>query len=356
MKLISNNPDLPIVGEVWIFVDSRIFGGIESHILELAKGILAFGHAVRIVLPTEYTPQAQLVEKAQAANIPTSYLPQISGVPSNTIAIKHLTSAVAHHQPSVLHTHGYKASILARTAKLLTRTFPRLVSTYHAGESSSGKLWLYDGLDRCSGYLSDHCFAVSKSIQDKVLCPSQLLNNFVALPSMNNHYQEISFVGRLSHEKGADQFIELAKACPDYRFSIYGDGPERQNLETTAPENVIFHGHQTDMNAVWENISVLIISSRFEGLPMAALEAMARGIVVISLKVGRLPDIIQSGNNGFIADDVPALALNLQYWMTMEKSQQERIRKNARQTIVEQFSTESVIPVLLTQYQIEMDN
>lgn len=106
MKLISNNPDLPIVGEVWIFVDSRIFGGIESHILELAKGILAFGHAVRIVLPTEYTPQAQLVEKAQAANIPTSYLPQISGVPSNTIAIKHLTSAVAHHQPSVLHTHA----------------------------------------------------------------------------------------------------------------------------------------------------------------------------------------------------------------------------------------------------------
>lgn len=89
---------------------------------------------------------------------------------------------------------------------------------------------------------------------------------------------------------------------------------------------------------------------------MAALEAMARGIVVISLKVGRLPDIIQSGNNGFIADDVPALALNLQYWMAMEKSQQERIRKNARQTIVEQFSTESVIPVLLTQYQIEMDN
>lgn len=42
--------------------------------------------------------------------------------------------------------------------------------------------------------------------------------------------------------------------------------------------------------------------------------------------------------------------------MTMEKSQQEYIRKNARQTIIEQFSTESVIPVLLMQYQIEMDN
>ncbi len=77
---------------------------------------------------------------------------------------------------------------------------------------------------------------------------------------------------------------------------------------------------------------------------MAALEAMARGIVVISLKVGRLPDIIQTGNNGFIADDVPALALNLQHWMAMEKSQQERIRKNARQTIVEQSQQRALFP------------
>ncbi|NMV26297.1 glycosyltransferase, partial [Vibrio parahaemolyticus] len=108
----------------------------------------------------------------------------------------HLTSAVANHQPSVVHSHGYKASILSRCAKLLTRTFPRLISTYHAGESSSGKLWLYDWLDRSSGSLSDHCFAVSPSIQRKVFCSSGLLNNFVSIPNSQLNYQEIAFVGR----------------------------------------------------------------------------------------------------------------------------------------------------------------
>lgn len=66
---------------------------------------------------------------------------------------------------------------------------------------------------------------------------------------------------------------------------------------------------------------------------MAALEAMARGIVVISLKVGRLPDVIQTGNNGFIADDVPALALNLQHWMAMEKSNKnESVKTHAKRS------------------------
>ncbi len=39
MKLISNNLDKPAIGEIWILLDSRLFGGIESHVIELARGI-----------------------------------------------------------------------------------------------------------------------------------------------------------------------------------------------------------------------------------------------------------------------------------------------------------------------------
>lgn len=249
-----------------------------------------------------------------------------------------------------------KRRFLSRCAKLLTRTFPRLISTYHAGESSSGKLWLYDWLDRSSGSLSDHCFAVSPSIQRKVFCSSELLNNFVSIPNSQLNYQEIAFVGRLSQEKGADQFIEVARLCPTLQFSVYGDGPEKESLNQTAPSNVTFLGHQTDMEGVWENISVLIISSRYEGLPMAALEAMSRGIAVMSLRVGRLPDIIQTGKNGFIVEDIPSLAKCLHDWMSIGEAQQSLIRQNARQTIIDDFSAQSVIPVLLQKYQIETDH
>ncbi|MFG6245293.1 glycosyltransferase [Vibrio diabolicus] len=294
MKLISNNLEKPDVGEIWIFLDSRLFGGIESHVIELARGLMTFGHKARVVLTTEYSPPAQIVEKAEESTIPVSYLNHLSGEPHKTLKIKHLTSAVANHQPSVIHSHGYKASILARCAKLLTRTFPRLISTYHAGESSSGKLWLYDWLDRSSGYLSNHCFSVSPSIQRKVIFPSELLNNFVSIPDRNLNYQEIAFVGRLSKEKGADQFIEVAKLCPTLHFSVYGDGR-------------------------------------------------------------RLPDIIQTGENGFIVNDIPSLAQCLKHWMSLDEAQQSLIRQNARQTIIDDFSAQSVIPVLLRKYQIETE-
>ncbi|MCV5888468.1 hypothetical protein OFN71_35200, partial [Escherichia coli] len=67
----------------------------------------------------------------------------------------------------------------------------------------------------------------------------------------------------------------------------------------------------------------------------------------MSLRVGRLPDIIQTGENGFIVDDVPSFAQCLKHWMSLDEAQQSLIRQSARQTIIDDFSAQSVIPVLL---------
>ncbi|EKO3833291.1 glycosyltransferase family 4 protein [Vibrio harveyi] len=355
MKLISNNLEIPVVGEVWILLDSRIYGGIESHVVELATGLQSFHVNVRVVLVVEYDPPAPLIDKLNQAQIPVSCLWHLcpKSERSKTIPVKQITGAVAEHQPSVIHTHGYKAALLARSAKLFTRTFPRLISTYHAGETPTGKVWVYDWMDRYSARLSDHSFAVSQAIQDKLPTQSELLNNFVTIPEQHCRYKEIAFVGRLSHEKGADRFIDIARQIPDVEFSIYGDGPEKPRLVESAPTNVIFHGHQSDMDAVWRNISVLVISSRYEGLPMAALEAMARGIVVISLDVGRLPDLIQDGQNGFLAHDIPALTDKINNWLEMSHSEQYPMRYKAIETIKAHYSSRSIIPILIERYQIE---
>ncbi|NOH65589.1 MULTISPECIES: glycosyltransferase [Vibrio] len=355
MKLISNNLEIPVVGEVWILLDSRIYGGIESHVVELGTGLQSFHVNVRVVLVVEYDPPAPLINKLNQAQIPVSYLWHLcpKSERSKTIPVKQITGAVAEHQPSVIHTHGYKAALLARSAKLFTRNFPRLISTYHAGETPTGKVWAYDWLDRFSARISDHSFAVSQAIQDKVPTQSELLNNFVTIPEQHCRYKEIAFVGRLSHEKGADRFIDIARQVPDIEFSIYGDGPEKPRLVESAPTNVIFHGHQSDMDAVWRNISILVISSRYEGLPMAALEAMARGIVVISLDVGRLPDLIQDAQNGFLAHDILALTDKLYLWLGMDHNKQYLMRNKAIETIKAHYSSRSIIPILIERYQIE---
>lgn len=128
MKLISNNLEVPIAGEVWILLDSGMFGGIESHVIELSKGLQASHVHVRVVLVSEYSPPAPLVGKLEHANIHFSYLWHLcpKSERSKNIPIKQMTSAIAEHQPSVIHTHGYKSALLARGAKLFTRAFPAL--------------------------------------------------------------------------------------------------------------------------------------------------------------------------------------------------------------------------------------
>ena len=62
--------------EIWLLIDSQTFGGIETHVLELAQGLISesaqYSDAVRIVLLTQFNPEAIIVEKLNTLNIPFS--------------------------------------------------------------------------------------------------------------------------------------------------------------------------------------------------------------------------------------------------------------------------------------------
>uniref|UniRef100_UPI0038F5E514 hypothetical protein n=1 Tax=Streptomyces turgidiscabies TaxID=85558 RepID=UPI0038F5E514 len=58
----------------------------------------------------------------------------------------------------------------------------RQISTYHAGEKPRGKVWLYDFIDRYSGFISNRSLVVSDKIRDKIPTKTTLLNNFISIP------------------------------------------------------------------------------------------------------------------------------------------------------------------------------
>lgn len=334
----SNSSD-----EVWLVIDSLTFGGIETHVLELAKGLKQFQIPVKVLFLCSYPQKQLLKEKLEANQIPTKHLDGDGHSYFSTLL--HL---VRTQRPALLHAHGYKASITTKLIRLLTGV--RQISTYHAGETPSGKVWLYDFIDRITSFVSEHSISVSDKIAQKLVSRSVCFKNFIDTRDIQlSTGKQIAFVGRLSHEKGPDRFIKLAKANRQLKFDFYGSGVLEDELKQVATENVRFHGHQNNMNAIWPNVGVLVICSRFEGLPMTALEAMARGITVFSLNVGNMPSLIHH-RNGYLVNDMDELGVALASFLSQDEKQTAHLKQQAVETVEQSYSQSAVIPQILELY------
>ena len=113
----------------------------------------------------------------------------------------------------------------------------------------------------------------------------------------------VGTVSRLSPEKGIEYFVdaahEILRHSPDVRFLIVGDGPLRQELEQRAQSNAIRFVDAQEKVAAWLNaMDVFVIPSLAEGLPLAALEAMACELPVVASDVGGLREVVVQNETG----------------------------------------------------------
>lgn len=332
--------------EIWLVMDSRQFGGIETHLLQLAIGLVKHRQQVRVWLTHRYANESPFIAKLKDHQLDYGYLDD-----NHVQPLFQLIKLAKHYQPQVIHCHGYKASILGKLTRSVTGV--RQISTYHAGETPTGRVKLYDWLDRYTAWFSSASIVVSQAIANKLPCKTQHFNNFIDTDDLTFHHgSEIAFVGRLSREKAPHHFVQLARDFPEQGFHIYGDGPLSNELKQNVPNNLTFHGHQQQMDQVWPNIDVLIISSDFEGLPLVAIEAMARGINVISTSVGDIPTLIDSPFNGLLVKDGLQLKEALKKYLSFSPDAIMALRVNAANTIAKHYSSAHVIPNMLSLYAI----
>lgn len=348
---MSKLEDNPIAaGEIWLLIDTLHFGGIETHVRELAAGLNAFKQPVRVVVLQKYTQPQLLPQSLQQLGLPCIFLSELFPGDSDRHVVAQLYRAVRQYHPQVLHAHGYKASICSRIIKLLTGV--RQISTYHAGETPRGKVWLYDWLDRYTSLFSTQAISVSSAIAAKLPVKSITMNNFITQPPPSERKgKQIAFIGRLSSEKAPERFVELARRFPMEDFHLYGDGPLFSKVCESVPSNLSLHGHVSNMQSHWPEIDLVVIPSRFEGLPMVSLEAMGRGIPVIATNVGALDTLIEHGVNGWLANSAQELPLLFANWQQMTPNERHQIGRAARQTIHARYTDQAVIPQLIALYQ-----
>lgn len=112
--------------------------------------------------------------------------------------------------------------------------------------------------------------------------------------------KNIIAVGRLEEVKGFDELLYAVqlpfKKHQDWRLQIVGDGTERTMLEQLAKdldiaEQVDFLGFRSDMINLYQNASISVISSRFEGFSMVALESLENGVPIVSFDLPSIKEI-----------------------------------------------------------------
>lgn len=328
---------------IWLLVDSRTVGGIERHVAILSEALERSGEPAEVVLLADHgdNPWRQ---QLKASNLTCRTLDGSMGG---------LLRAVAKAKPALLHTHGYKANILGRVAARLTRT--PVVATFHAGERAPFPVGAYQTIDEWSSVLGGR-IAVSDAIQRSLPFKSTLVQNFLLTPRMppaSPLPRRIGFVGRLSHEKAPDRFCEIARRCRGVaEWHVWGDGPMRAELERTYAADVVFHGLVTDLTAVWSSLGLLVMPSRAEGLPMAALEALAAGVPIAATAVGGLPNLVDPGRTGWLFDgENPGDAERaIGAWAKLDEVQQGNMRANCWSVVREAFSEQRQLPKILDVY------
>jgi glycosyltransferase involved in cell wall biosynthesis len=160
--------------------------------------------------------------------------------------------------------------------------------------------------------------------------------------------------GRLARQKGYDRLIKtwalVAPEHPDWRLRIYGNGPAQARLErmiatNRLEESVTLAGPAKDLGAEMAKASIFVLSSRWEGLPLALLEAMSVGMAVVSFDCPTGPaDVVDDHRNGLLIRPrtIAALAAGLN-----EMIEDEELRRTCAAGALEtvhEYSMEVVGP------------
>ena len=340
-------------------------GGLESVVLALTSGMKSRGvrSAVIPVLDANEPDHPFLVRLAELG---IETFPVVAPGRSYRYEAIEVGKIIEETEATVIHTHGFRSDVVHRFAHRGKQI--RHVATAHGFVDNTLRERLYARIQTWALRGADAVIAVSDPIRERLEqggVPSTsivTLPNAVATPTLvaAGEAEErlglrartdvrLAWIGRISYEKGPDLMVEAMEKLaangntPEVQLVFIGDGPMRADLEARVVDSglsssVHFAGMMPEASTLLGCFDGVVLSSRTEGTPMVALEAMTCGLPVIAPQVGGIPVLLGGGAGiTFPTGDVGALANELRTF-TLDPQRRANVASAGKARVERDFS------------------
>ena len=328
-----------------------------------------------------------LIERAQAGGIEVLTLrhmrPEIA--PQHDVAgIRELRSLFEVGRFDVVHTHSAKAGMLGRIAAHQAGV-PVVVHSFHGfpfhSFQSPMRRAAYITLERRLGRITDRFVAVSSMVGAEAVrlgiapservrvIPVSIADRSVRRDAASRQEARqrlgiamssplIGNVGRVDHQKAPLDFLAVLRRLGDSVHGVWiGDGPLRREVEARCQRmglngRMHFVGERDDVQLLLPALDIFVMTSLYEGLPCAVVEAMQCGLPVVATAVNGVPEVIVTGETGLLVPAArPAACASAVRHLLEHPGEALRMAENGRRWVAGRFGAREAAIALSALYE-----
>lgn len=277
----------------------------------------------------------------------------------------HLVKLIHKIKPDIVHTFLFSANSYGRIASIVNRVPVIISSERNLPELGKDKNKYMIWIDKVLLFFSDAIICNSMVAADMLVRVHNFNKNkiFVIHNGININQPNIFskanndfFIGtvcRLSHQKNLKLFLDMARELlnrkNNLKFMIIGDGPLKSELEDYAiksglKESIFFMGEKKNIFEFLQKMDIFVLTSLYEGLSNAIMEAMISGLPIVATDVGGNRELISDGKTGFLCqpNDVNDLVKKVMYIID-NPEEAGKMGKNGRIKIINEFSIDKMV-------------
>lgn len=265
--------------------------------------------------------RGQMWDRLAALGVPMHSLSHHHKVP---LYVPRLAWRCITRRYDVVHTHLLAANVIAKPVAALCGVRVRINHDHCNDKLTDPRQWALPA-DTFTNLLSTHIVAVSESTRDFLVRHERVAAEKVTTihngidtdayrprPDLRTTAREkwglphdafiVGGIGRLTHQKNFELFLNIAAEIKSAHFVIGGTGEDEAALRAQVArlelgDRVRFLGYVGDMPALWPAFDCLLLTSRYEGLPITILEAMACGVPIVASDLDGMREILRDGEN-----------------------------------------------------------